>query len=431
MTSAPPQPGLQDPGGALGDRRPPGDTVLSLYPLTYLADGGEVTVGCVDAESYAVLPADGAALLQQLADGCTLDQAADWYHRTYGEQIDVAEFAETLAELEFLRPAGAGDEAGAAAETAPAAPVRWQRLGRAVFSVPGALCMAALLVTWIVVMVRTPSLVPSNHDIFFTGYMSIVELVLFLGQFPLLLLHESFHALAGRRLGLNSRLTIGRRLYYIVFLTAMDGLVTVPRRKRYLPMLAGLLADALVAAILTLVAAASTGPSGRPDLAGGICLALAYATELRMLWQAYFYLETDLYYVVVTLFGCVQLQATARAVLRNRWNRLRKRTDRLIDPENWHPRDRAVARWYSWLVLAGYTFSLVSLPVIVVPVAYRIFVSVGARLVHPSGHSLAGLADSTVFLVLNAAQLVVIAWFVRRERAAARNASPRPEEARS
>jgi hypothetical protein len=423
VTSAPPQPGLQDPGGALG-ARPPGDTVLSLYPLTYLEDGGEVTVGCADADSYAVLPADGAALLRQLADGATLDRAADWYHRTYGEQIDVAEFAETLDELGFLRPAGAG------AAPAPAARVRWQRLGRALFSVPGALCMAALLVTWIVVMVRTPSLVPSNHDIFFTGYMSVVELVLFLGQFPLLLLHESFHALAGRRLGLNSRLTVGRRLYYIVFLTAMDGLVTVPRRKRYLPMLAGLLADALVAAALTLVAAASTGPSGRPDLAGGICLALAYATELRMLWQAYFYLETDLYYVVVTLFGCVQLQATARAVLRNRWNRLRGRTGRLIDPEAWHPRDRAVARWYSWLVLAGYTFSLVSLPVIVVPVAYRIFVSVGARLVHPSGHSVAGLADSVVFLVLNAAQLVVIAWFVRRERAAARNATPRPEEAR-
>jgi hypothetical protein len=431
---APEQPARQaDPPLTPRDGEQQGDgpsagTVLALYPLTYLEEGDEVTVGCVDADSYAVLPADGAALLRQLSTGFSLDQAADWYHLTYGEQIDVAEFADTLAELGFVRPDGSGP-GGSHAE--PDAPVRWQRLGRALFSRPAAVCMAALIVVWIAVMIRTPALVPSNHDIFFTRYISIVEVVVFLGQFPLLLIHESFHALAGRRLGLRSTLGIGRRLYYIVFLTTMDGLVTVPRRKRYLPMLAGLLADALVAAILTLAAAALSGPNGRLGVAGGICLALAYTTELRMLWQVYFYLETDLYYVVVTVFGCVQLQATARAVLRNRWNRLLGRVDRMIDPAGWHPRDRAVARWYSWFVLAGYTFSLVSLPVITAPVMYRVFASVGSRLVHPSGQSGAGLADSVVFLTLNAAQVIVIAWVVRRERATARaTATIRPEETR-
>jgi hypothetical protein len=432
---APEQPARQaDPPPAPPDGERQGDgasagTVLALYPLTYLEEGDEVTVGCVEADSYAVLPADGAALLRQLSAGSSLGQAAGWYHETYGEQIDVAEFAETLAELGFVRTDGSGSEG---ARVDPAAPIRWQRLGRAVFSPPAAVCMAGLIAVWIIVMIRTPALVPSNHDIFFTRYISIIEVVVFLGQFPLLLIHESFHALAGRRLGLHSTLSIGRRLYYIVFLTAMDGLVTVPRRKRYLPMLAGLLADALVAAILTLVAGALSGPNGQLGVAGGICLALAYTTELRMLWQAYFYLETDLYYVVVTVFGCVQLQATARAVLRNRWNRLLGRADRLIDPESWHPRDRAVARWYSWFVLAGYTFSLVSLPVITVPVAYRVFTSVGSRLVHPSSQSGAGLTDSIVFLTLNAAQVLVIAWVVRRERATARAvrtaATIRPEE---
>src|SRR6202044_958767 len=114
---------------------------------------------------------------------------------------------------------------------------------------------AALVIGWIVATIRTPDLLPENHNIFFTKYISIIELVTFLGQFPLLLLHESFPAVAGRRLGLKSSLSIGRRLYYVVFLTNLDGLVTVPRRKRYLPMLAGMLADVLVASILTLIAA--------------------------------------------------------------------------------------------------------------------------------------------------------------------------------
>jgi hypothetical protein len=301
-------------------------------------------------------------------------------------------------------------------------PLRWQRLGLALFSPIGGLCMAALVAGWVVAMVRSPSLVPSNHDLFFTRYMSIVELAAFLGQFPLLLIHESFHALAGRRLGVRSRLTIGRRLYYMVFLTEMDGLVTVPRRKRYLPMLAGMLADTLVAAILTLVAAATRHPDGALSMSGAICMALAYSTILRLLWQFYFYLETDLYYVAVTALGCVNLQQTARGILRNRWRKLRGRADSLIDPESWHPRDRRIGRWYSWLVLAGWIFSLGAIPVIAVPIGYRVMSTVAERLIHPATQSAAGLADSVVFVLVNIGQIVVIGWIVHRERARAQTA---------
>jgi hypothetical protein len=396
----------------------PTNTVLSLYPLTYLEEGDEVTVGCAETESYAVLPADGAALLRRLGSGSTLGEAGRWYVEAYGEGVNLDEFVQAMAELAFLRPAEEAEES-ARARTA----VRWQRLGQAVFSPVGGLCMAVLIAGWIVAMVRSPGLVPANHDLFFTKYMSVMELVTFLGQFPLLLIHESFHALAGRRLGLRSSLSIGRRLYYVVFLTAMDGLVTVPRRKRYLPILAGMLADVLVTASLTLVAAATRLPGGGMSPAGGICLALAYTTILRLLWQFYFYLETDLYYVAITVLGCVDLQKTARAMLRNRWSKLRGRTSALIDPSTWHPRDRAIGRWYSGLLLAGWTLSLGATPIIAVPVAYRILGTVFDRLIHPAGQCAADLADSVVFLLLNLTQIVVIWWLVRRERSRTRTAA--------
>lgn len=395
----------------------PGDTVLSLYPLTYLEEGEEVTVGCAETDSYVVLPADGAALLRRLGSGLTLAETERWYLAEYGETVNLNEFVEALAELEFLRPA---EESGAPVRSA--GPVRWQRLGQALFSPVGWLGMAALVAVWLVAMVRSPDLRPANHDIFFTKYMSIIELVTFLGQFPLLLIHESFHALAGRRLGLRSTLSIGRRLYYVVFLTAMDGLVTVPRRKRYLPMLAGMVADTLVTAALTLIAAATREPGGALSTGGAICLALAYSTILRLMWQFYFYLETDLYYVAVTVLGCVDLQKTARAMLKNRWNRLRGRQDRLVDPETWHPRDRAIGRYYSWLVLGGWTFSLALLPIVMIPIASRVLSTVVGRLIHPAGQSTAGLADSSVFLLLNLAQIAAIWWLVHRDRARARTA---------
>ena len=163
-------------------------------------------------------------------------------------------FLDDLDELGFLRDPGEAAQA--------ALPVRWERLARLVFSPAGAGCLAAALIASAVVMVRSPELVPSYHDLFFTHYMTVLELVTFLGQFPLILLHELAHALAGRRLGLRTRLSIDRRMYYVVFVTEMDGLVTVPRRKRYLPMLAGMLTDLLVLAILILLADVTRQPDG-------------------------------------------------------------------------------------------------------------------------------------------------------------------------
>ena len=189
-------------------------------------------------------------------------------------------------------------------------------------------------------MIARPRLAPHAGNLVFTHYVTVLVLTLFLGQFPLILLHESFHMLAGRRLGLRTSLRLGRRLYFLVFETIMDGLVAVPRRRRYLPMLSGLLADLLVIAVLTLIAAATMRPDGSVPLAGAVCLAFAFTTALRFAWQFYVYLRTDLYYAAVTVLGCQDLQAAARHILVNRFRwllRLPWPTNRNCTPET--------ARW--------------------------------------------------------------------------------------
>ena len=213
-------------------------------------------------------------------------------------------------------------------------------------------------------------------------------------------------------------------LYYIVFETSLDGLVTVPRRQRYLPMLAGMLADVLLFCVLTIAADLTRQPDGRLSTAGGVCLALAFMTVLRFVWQFYFYLQTDIYHMICTAIGCVDLQTVARRTLRNRVNRLLRRPDRLLDESSWHPRDRAVARWYSWLLLVGYSASIVTVLVAVLPTAYRFLSGVFGRFIHPA--TAAGLTDSAIFLALNVLQIVLITWIVRRERRQRRRA-PVPE----
>lgn len=386
------------------------DRPVTMHPLTFLEERGEVVVGRPDIDSYGVFPADGAALVGQLAAGVSPLQAARWYADTYGERVDIAEFISTLGELGFL---GAPDPAANRS-------VHWQRLGQRMFS-PGAwACYLVILGAAAAMMIARPRLTPHADNLVFTHYVAVLATVLFLGQFPLILLHESFHMLAARRLAVRTSLRVGRRLYFLVFETIMDGLVAVPRRQRYLPMLAGMLADLLVISVLTLIAAATMRPDGSMPLAGGVCLAFAFTTVLRLAWQFYAYLRTDLYYTAVTVLGCLDLQAASRRILANRFRKLLRRPP--ADESELHPRDRAVGRWYSWLMLAGCAFSLGTLAVAVIPVTWQLLAITFEQLAR-GGRSWGSVADAALFLALNFGQIIVVFAFALRSRQQRRSRS--------
>jgi hypothetical protein len=385
---------------------------LAFHALTFHEEGDEVTVGRLDAGEFVVLPAEGANLLRKLVDGDSPASAAAWFEQTYGEPVDVADFVADLRELGFVRAEG---------EDAPAEParVRWVRLGRAVFSPVSGVAVVALLVAWVVAMVREPVLAPSYHNLFYTHYLSVLMVTVFVAQLPLVLMHEAAHALAGRRLGLPSTLSIGRRLYYLVFQTTMDGLVAVPRRKRYLPILAGMLTDVVVMAAMTLIAAATQRADGSLPVAGAFLLAMAYLTLLRLLWQCWVFLQTDIYYLVVTVLGCVDLQTTTRQLLGNRFRKLVGKPAK-HDPAAWHPRDHAAARWYSVLMVVGYALSIATLVLGVVPALGHVLTTVIDRFAGNGAQGSAGLLDNIVFLLLSVGELAVaLVLFLRERRQAA------------
>jgi hypothetical protein len=328
---------------------------LRLHRLTYLDDGDEVVVGRADTDSYAVFPPDGAELLRRLESGDTPGAAAEWYRQTYDESVDMAEFVDTLEELQFIRD---GAEPVSADRSGEPETVPWQRAGRILFSPCGWILFGLLVVAAVLVCLIDPRLAPRPQNVLFTDYLTVVTLTVVLGQLPLIGVHELFHTLAGRRLGLRSRTSLGRRLYFLVFETSLDGLVAVPRGKRFLPILAGLLADVLAMAALTVTAYLTQDPDAGSRSPGACASRWAFSTIPRITWQFYFFLRTDMYYLITTVLGCVDLQTTARELLRNRANRLLGRRDQLVDESRWHPRDRRAARWYAPLLVAGYATSV-------------------------------------------------------------------------
>jgi hypothetical protein len=392
-------------------------TPLRLRPLTFLDEGEEVVIGRTDIDSYAVFPPDGAALLRELQAGRSPADAASWYRRTYGEGVDVGDFVASLRELEFVdeeddRPSFESAE-DAPAERAEGDSLRWQRLGRVAFSAPAWGAYLALVAAAVVLAVADGRYAPHQSSVFFSSSLIVIELTVLVAQTGLALVHEAFHVLAARRIGVNCRVRVSRRLYFVVFETVLDGLVVVPRRKRYLPMLAGMLADVLAIACLTLAAWLVPGIRG-------VCLAIAFTSLPRIAWQFYFYLRTDLYFLAVTALRCVDLDTVTRGVLRNAVNRARRRPDR-VDDSGWHPRDRRVARWYAPLHVAGYALSIAMLVVVVAPLAYSFFSQAAERL--GSGAGSARFWDSAFVLGLTAAQLVIAAAIALRERRQARRST--------
>ena len=391
------------------------DTV-ALADLTFLAEDDHVVVGRRDIDSYAVFPPDGAALLHVLAEGRSLAAAAAWYEDTYGESVDIDAFVTTLAELEFLRGAGEErDDDGGRAASGDDRAIAGRRLGAALFSPPAWVAYAALVVAAVAIAAAHPWLRPSPSHVLFCGSLLIVELGVVAGQALLALVHEAFHVLAGRRLGLRTRVRVSRRLYYVVYETILDGLVTVPRAKRYLPILAGLVADVVAVAALTLLAAALHGGGAHAALAARICLALAVTTVPRIAWQFYFYLETDVYHLIGTVLGTNDLQRAARHVIARRLGRAHG--DAGLDP-----RDLRVARWYAPVLVAGYLLSAVTIVLVLAPLAWQFAGHLAGAIGGARGS--AHRWDAAVVLALTALQLAVALAIAVRDRRARRHSPP-------
>jgi hypothetical protein len=379
---------------------------LQLHDLSFVSEGDEVVVGRLNTGSYAVFPADGAELLRRLGEGMPLSQASAWYERNFGEPVDVDEFATTLTELGFVREPGT--------ERDPVRAVRRRWPGRVVFSPAAWTCYAVIAALWLLAARRNGALLPHPSQFFFAGSLVLVQAVVITAQVPLLFWHEGFHILAGRRLGLPSRMRVSNRLMYIVFETQLNGLNSVPRRARYLPFLAGLVGDGIMFCSLGLIADLSRPGSGAYPLAGRLCLALAFTVAMRMAWQLQLYLRTDLYYVFATALNCHDLHDASTALLRNRiWHAL-GRTHRVVDEQQWTPRDRKVAALYGPFIILG-AFVMVLITVFgSFPVARQYVATIARDLVNSplSAHFWDGLAS----LSFNVAQIAALIVLSRRKR---------------
>lgn len=355
-----------------------GDLAAAASRLVVARDGDECVLGRPDLGIFVQVPEPGAVFVEALQAGASVTAATERATEVAGEPVDGEDFIATLTEVGLLDAAPAADAGPAVARRTRE--IRWiegvsQRsaarlFGRVAWSVYGAAAVLALAL-----LVARPELRPTYESIWFLGDPMASLLVFILASIVLSCLHEAWHWLAGRAIGLPAVFRVSYRGIFLVFETDLSQIVTVPRRRRYGPFFAGLAFDTTILAVFLLLRLADHQSwLPLPPLVDRLLGALVLRQVFAIVWQvAAVFLRNDMYAALTTALRCTNMYRVNALTIKDRLARLTPDEARELAEAS--DRDRAVAPWFAAIYLAGiiamlWVFLVAGLPNMIVMVGW-------------------------------------------------------------
>lgn len=360
------------------------NTRVTVLPFTRQTDGEDVIIGRAETGVFLAVPAEAVELLEQLAEGKTIGDVSDSYQERYGEIPDLDEFIELLEAKGVVAVGGQAPGNGSGRQNVqPAVRLRYhfanfpQRLAQRLFGRAALLLYGFLVVIAAGLVVAIPSLASGPRDLYFPDHRTLSWTVIAVASYAALFLHEFGHLIAARAKGINSRIGLGHRLWYLVAETDLTGLWAVPKQERYMPMVAGMVVDAVSASLLVFVLFAGAQRwLLLPLFAARLVRAMVFTYVLRILWQCFFFIRTDLYFVIANFFNCRNLLKDTEVFLRNQLVRVLP-FSRPVDQSAIPAAERRMIRIYAFFWVAGRIAALTLLFAITIPVAMRYIRSLG------------------------------------------------------
>ena len=234
-------------------------------------------------------------------------------------------------------------------------------------------------------LLRDPSLWPHGRDLYFTSHRTIIWTILVLFSYGSVVVHECAHVIATRAQGVNSRLGFGNRLWDLVVEADLSSLWSVPKRQRYLPLLAGSMLDAVIASLLVLLLYAHNhfGIS-IPPLRLQVLRAIMFTYMTRVMWQCFMFVRTDYYYVIATIFNCRNLMSDTEDFLRNEMARVIPRIRRV---------DQSIIPAFERRVISIYSLVWIGGRILAFTFFFSVTIPLGSRYIGNFAHTLsAGFA---------------------------------------
>ncbi|WP_392535105.1 hypothetical protein [Nostoc sp. C117] len=307
--------------------RYPADALVSIYPFTRQPEGDEFIIGRVDTNIFLALPSDAIELLDYLAAGKTIGQAQSFYQKKYNEVPDIEGLLEVLEENDFVNILSSRQIVLSTDTKQPKQINHFTQISQSaaqkLFSKKALIGCGLVILLAVVAVSLNPAIMPSYQAFVFTQNVTMMTLILTGINVIAVFLHEMAHLVAAKAVGISCQLRLSNRLWILVAETDMTGIWGVPRNQRYLPFLAGPLLDVVLTSILLLILFAQKQEwLAINPIALQLMQAIALSYLLGLLWQCYFFVRTDFYYVIANFFRCRSLMKDTKVFLQNQIFRL-------------------------------------------------------------------------------------------------------------
>lgn len=388
-----------------------------VIPLSIQQEGEDFLIGSAEMDEFYQVPIAGRTVVTMLQDGKTVAEIKAALAAEGGEMVDVDDFIAMLREIGFIYPvaeahlhqeriAGRDEDKRILFSADP-------RIARALFSLPLLAGYLAVVGYAAYLALLDPALRIDRNAFFIERNFALTLVLLLVLSSLAVSLHELGHMLAAARHGVNSRLGIGNRLWNIVAEADLSGIWALPKRKRYLPLMAGMMVDVLVIALVTLVIAALRR-EGQTGFAISLLQALVLQIVVTIVWQFNLFLKTDIYYALSNYLSYPNLDADARIYLRDGLYR--------VSRGRWGTRAEApdyksvrVLRLFSVLWVIGRIGALAVLVLVFLPTLVRYAAKSYEAYRDPSA-SMYTVYDLGIFVLLSAIIFVggVYMWLRRR-----------------
>lgn len=353
------------------------DTVVAVQPFSQQRDGEDVIIGRIDTGIFLAVPQEAVEVLEHLAQGKSVGEAADLHQLKYGEVPDLEDFLSLLEAKGIVEPMGDREKNRHATPVLQRQKLRYhfsnfpESLARRLFGYPTVAACLLIILCAIALMILDPSLAPRVTDLYFPSRRTLSWTILIVANYATVFVHEFGHLVAARALGINSRMGISHRLWIMVAETDLTALWSVAKSKRYLPLLAGALIDSVSAALLViLLFVQNRGGFTFPDLSTRLLRAMVFTYIMRLLWQCFLFVRTDFYYLIGNAFNCKNLMSDTEAFLRNRLSRVFPWVHS-VDQASIPSSERRVIRGYSVVWLSGRALAFFLLFTVTIPLAVQ------------------------------------------------------------
>lgn len=369
----------------------------------------ECVVGRPETGIFLALPNEAVTILEDLQAGNTIGEVRDSYHRRYGEVPDLQDFLDAMRERGFI---GVQDET--ASDTVSTTPKQRYHFADLPRWVPnlffgrltlGVYAIVIGLGIWVVS--NHPHLLPTRDSLLFDEFYSVKILAVVALALSAVFIHEMSHLLAGQAVGVPSRMGFSHRLWIVVAETDLTGLWSVPKRKRFLPLVAGMITDLVACSVILLILwqHQELGVLQLPKWSEELLEALCFVYFLQLIWQFMFFVRTDMYYVISNAFDCKNLMGDTETWLKNKVSRLfPRRVQR--KPLDIPARERGVVRAYSVVWVLGRFLALTILVTVTWPVAVGYLM----RMISPlqqGGADMVQVLDAFLFAGISITMLTV------------------------